>query len=163
MITVERFWESLKNRNITFFSGVPCSILENIINYALRDPQISYIPAPREDTALGIASGAYLCGRLGGILIQNSGLGNIINPLTSFNLIYRIPVFVVITWRGYQSKDAPEHLVMGEKTLSLLKELGIPFEVLEEDNLESSLEHLLSSIEKELIPVALILRMGIVE
>ena len=107
---------------------------------------------------MGIASGAYLCGKSGGILIQNSGLGNIINPLTSFNLIYHIPVFIVITWRGYQGKDAPEHLVMGEKTLDLLKELDIPFEVLGENNLESSLENLLSSMKQKEIPVALILK-----
>jgi len=70
---------------------------------------------------------------------------------------------MIVTWRGYQGKDAPEHLVMGGKTLGLLEELGIPFEVLKEDNLESSLEILLSSIEQKQIPVALILRKGIVE
>lgn len=163
MISVDEFWGILKTKELRFFSGVPCSILKDIIDYALKDPGISYIPATREDVALGIASGAYLCGKVGGILIQNSGLGNIINPLTSFNLIYHIPIFMVITWRGYQGKDAPEHLVMGEKTLSLLEELRIPFEVLEEDNFESSLENLLSSIEQEQVPAALILRRGIVE
>ena len=137
--------------------------MKNIINHALEDPQITYIPAPREDTALGIASGAYLTGQSGGILIQNSGLGNIINPLTSFNLIYHMPVFMLITWRGYQGKDAPEHLVMGEKTLSLLEELNIPFEVLKENNLESSLENLLGLMKQKETPVALILRKGIVD
>lgn len=163
MISVEEFWDALKSRGVDFFSGVPCSILKNIINFALKDPEITYISAPREDAALGIASGAYLCGKIGGILIQNSGLGNIVNPLTSFNLIYQIPVFMVITWRGHQGKDAPEHLVMGEKTLSLLEEIRIPFEVLKEDNLESSLENLLGSIKEKQIPAALILRRGIVE
>ena len=148
---------------MTFFSGVPCSLLKNIINYALEDPQITYIPAPREDVALGIASGAYLSDQSGGILIQNSGLGNIVNPLTSFNLIYHIPVFMLVTWRGYQGKDAPEHIVMGEKTLSLLEEMNIPFEVLKENNLESSLENLLGLMKQKETPVALILRKGIVD
>ena len=119
---------------------------------------ITYIPAPREDVALGIVSGAYLCGQRGGILIQNSGLGNIINPLASFNLIYHIPVLMVITWRGYQGKDAPEHLVMGEKTTRLLAELDIPYEVPEENNLENSLDNLLSLMKEKETPVALILR-----
>ncbi len=163
MISAQMFWEAMKSREINFFSGVPCSLLKNIIDYALNDSQVTYIPAPREDTALGIASGAYLCGKIGGILIQNSGLGNIINPLTSFNLMYRIPVFMVITWRGYQGKDAPEHRIMGEKTLSLLRELGIPFEILEEEGLESSMENLGGFIRQEEIPAALILKKGIVE
>ena len=131
--------------------------MKNTIDYALKDSQITYIPASREDAALGIASGAYLCGKTGGILIQNSGLGNIINPLTSFNLVYHIPVFMVITWRGYQGKDAPEHLVMGEKTLALLEEVDIPFEVLEENNLENSLDNLLGLMKQKEIPVALVL------
>ena len=124
------------------------------------DPEITYIPAPREDVALGIAGGAYMCGQRGGILIQNSGLGNIINPLTSFNLIYHIPVLMVITWRGYQGKDSPEHLVMGEKTPRLLAELDIPYEVPEENNLENSLDNLLGLMKEEETPVALILRSG---
>jgi len=111
----------------------------------------------REDAALGIASGAYLCGKIGGIFIQNSGLGNIIYPLTSFNLLYHIPVFMFITWRGYQGKDAPEHLVMGEKTLALLEELSIPFQVLEENNLENSIEKLFGLMKQKEIPVALVL------
>ena len=163
IIPVEEFWNVLKSKGIDFFSGVPCSILTGVVNFALKDTEVTYIPAPREDAALGIASGAYFCGKIGGILIQNSGLGNIINPLTSFNLIYHIPVLMVITWRGYQGKDAPEHLVMGEKTLSLLEEIGIPFEVLKKDNLEKSLENLLGMMEEKQIPGALILGKGIVE
>lgn len=153
-----KFWEALKGRGLTFFSGVPCSLLKNVIAYAEKDPAITYLPAPREDTAIGIASGAYFCGRTGGILIQNSGLGNITNPLTSFNLIYHVPVFMVITWRGYGGKDAPEHLIMGGKTTSLLDELGIPFKIIEDDNFESSLDALLRVMEEKEIPVALILR-----
>jgi len=132
--------------------------LKNIIAYALRDPEITYVPAPREDVAVGIASGACLCGQSGGILIQNSGLGNIINPLTSFNLIYRIPVFMVISWRGYEGKDAPEHLVMGEKTPALLDELGIPFAVLDDNSFADSLGNLLGVMREKETPVALVLR-----
>ena len=162
MIPVNEFWRTLKSKNLTFFSGVPCSILKSILNYAPTDPQITYIAAPREDVALGIASAAYFSGKLGGIMIQNSGLGNIVNPLTSFNLIYRVPVFMVITWRGYQGKDAPEHLIMGEKTLSLLEELEIPYKVLEESNLQAAIESLLNAAKRQEIPVALILRGGLV-
>jgi len=162
LIPVEEFWKVLKSKGVGFFAGVPCSILKDILNWAVKDREIFYIGAPREDAALGIASAAYLCGEMGGIMIQNSGLGNIVNPLTSFNLIYKIPVFMVITWRGYHSQDAPEHLVMGKKTLSLLKELGIPYETLEESNLQAAVENLVNIAKEQDIPVALILRGGLV-
>ena len=163
MIAVERFWQALRVNGITFFSGVPCSILRGAIRYAVEDSALSYIPAPREDAALGIASGAYLCGRSAGILIQNSGLGNIVNPLTSFNMIYRIPVLMIVTWRGYMGNDAPEHLVMGEKTPQLLESLDIPYGLLEHSNLESLIDEVGASMAERGIPGAIVVREGILE
>jgi len=162
MITAESFWQAFKERNITFFSGVPCSILQNIIYCALRDPELTYIPASREDMALGIASGAHMSGKSAGILLQNSGLGNLVNPLTSFSLMCKIPVLLIITWRGYQGQDAPEHLVMGEKTLELLDVLGLPYRVLEQNNLDSAIDAVRMSMDEQQTPGALVLREGIV-
>lgn len=163
MITPKYFCEALKKRGFTFLSGVPCSILTEILNYIYQDKEINYFPASREDAALGIASGAFLSGKRSGILIQNSGLGNIINGLTSFNLIYDIPVLMVITWRGFEGKDAPEHLIMGAKMIDFLNLLNIPFKILSESNIEESLDFAVYSMEKERKPVALILKKGIVE
>ena len=162
MISVYDFWSHLKKRGFTFFSGVPCSILEEILKSALNNPNIKYISAVRENVALGVASGAYLAGRKCGILIQNSGLGNIINALTSFNLIYKIPVLMFITWRGYQGKDAPEHIIMGEKMLSLLKELNIPTVVLS-GNFKDDIDWAIEEMDKQCVPVAVILKKGIVQ
>jgi sulfopyruvate decarboxylase subunit alpha len=94
--------------------------------------------------------------------LQNSGLGNVVNPLTSFNLIYRIPVLMLVSWRGYGGHDAPEHLIMGEKTPDLLDTLGIPQAVLEADMLEDNLQWAVSTMEQQQIPVAVILRKAIV-
>jgi sulfopyruvate decarboxylase subunit alpha len=162
MRTAHEFWHTLKRHRVTFFSGVPCSLLESVINVALADPEVAYIPAVREDVALGIASAAHLTGRRGGILLQNSGLGNIVNPLTSFNLIYRIPVLMVVSWRGYGGQDAPEHLIMGEKTPDILRTLEIPFAVLEAPALEDNLEWAISTMEQQQVPVAAILRKAII-
>jgi sulfopyruvate decarboxylase subunit alpha len=162
MRTAHEFWDILKSEGVTFFAGVPCSLLEGVINVGLADPTVTYIPAVREDVALGIASAAHLAGRRGGILMQNSGLGNVVNGLTSFNLIYRIPVLMVVSWRGYGGKDAPEHLIMGEKTPDLLQTLGIPHAVLEADTLEEHLRWAVSTMEQQQIPVAVILRQSIV-
>jgi sulfopyruvate decarboxylase alpha subunit len=163
MHTAQEFWDILKGLQLTFFAGVPCSLLEGVIHAGLADPAITYIPAVREDVALGVASAAHLAGRRGGMLMQNSGLGNVVNPLTSFNLIYRIPVLMVVSWRGYGGLDAPEHLVMGEKTPDLLHTLGIPHTVLEADTLADNLHWAVSTMEQQQIPVAVILRKAIVE
>lgn len=162
MRTANEFWDIVKRQQVAFFAGVPCSLLESILKAAQADPALTYIPAVREDVALGIASAAYLSGRRGGILLQNSGLGNVVNPLTSFNLMYRIPVLMVVSWRGYQGVDAPEHLIMGEKTPEVLKTLDIPYAVLEAETLEQTIGWAVTTMEQQQIPVALILRKGII-
>ena len=162
MPTASTFWDILKRLQVTFFSGVPCSLLEGVMHAALGDPDVTYIPAVREDVSLGIASAAPLCGRRGGILLQNSGLGNVVNPLTSFNLLYRIPVLMVVGWRGYQGEDAPEHLIMGEKTLVLLQTLEIPSVILEAAAFEEHLRWAVTTMEQSQIPVAIIVRKGII-
>jgi sulfopyruvate decarboxylase subunit alpha len=163
MRTAHEFWDILKSHRLTFFAGVPCSLLEGVINAGLADPAVTYIPAVREDVALGIASAAHLAGRRGGILLQNSGLGNLVNPLTSFALIYRIPVLMLVSWRGYGGHDAPEHLIMGEKTPALLETLSVPHAVLEAETLEDTVQWAVSTMEQQQIPVAVILRQGIIE
>lgn len=162
MRTAHEFWDILKHQQVTFFSGVPCSLLESIMQVALADPEMTYIPAVREDVALGIASAAHLAGRRGGILLQNSGLGNVVNPLTSFTLMYRIPLLLIVSWRGYQGQDAPEHLIMGEKTPEILKTLEIPYAVLEGETLEETLGWAVTTMEQQQLPVAVILRKGII-
>jgi len=162
VIAINDFWGVLKSRDYNFFSGVPCSILTNILNYALKDSAIKYIPAVRENIALGIASGSCLAGVRSGILIQNSGLGNIINDLTSFNLIYEIPVLIFITWRGYQGKDAPEHLIMGAKMLDMLKQLEIPTIILGE-NCKEDILSAIELMEAKSIPVAVIIKKSIIQ
>ena len=117
--------------------------------------------AVRENAALGVASGAYLAGKKSAIFIQNSGLGNIINALTSFNLIYKIPVIMFITWRGYQGKDAPEHIIMGEKMLPLLDFMEIPYRVLGQ-HYERDIDWAISAMNANSIPVALILKKGMI-
>ena len=84
------FWNALKTRGLTFFSGVPDSTLHTAYNLMVHDPDIRYIPAVREDVALGVASAAYFTGQLGGVMMQNSGLGNLVNPLTSFREIAQL-------------------------------------------------------------------------
>lgn len=157
MIDSRGFIACLKENSFYFFSGVPCSILKVALKHLIADKEVKYVPAPREDIAIGVASGAYLTGKKSAILIQNSGLGHIINALTSFNLIYKIPVLILITWRGYQGKDAPEHKIMGRKTTKLLKNLGIPYKVLS-SKYPKDIEWALTLMERRGLPVAFIIK-----
>ncbi len=160
-----RFLNALKCRSITFLAGVPDSTFQPLYSEVLQDPEFQYIPAVREDVALGVASAAYFDGKLGAVLMQNSGIGNIVNPLSSFNLMYRIPALLVVGWRGYGGppNDAPEHWIMGEKTAAIFDLLEIPYEILEPDNLDLALDSLLTRIDDKSIPGALLVRAGVIE
>ena len=161
----QAFWKVLKARELTFFAGVPDSTFQAAFNVMVKDPDIRYVPAVREDVALGLASAAHFAGRLGGVMMQNSGIGNIVNPLTSFSLMYKVPVLLVVGWRGYGGppNDAPEHWIMGVKTPEIFDLLGVPYQILEADNLESVLDRLLAAIEEQSVPGALLVRAGVIE
>lgn len=160
----QAFWEVLKARGLTFFSGVPDSTLLHAYSLMAQDPEIRYIPAVREDVALGVASAAYFTGKLGGVMMQNSGVGNIVNPLTSFSLMYKIPALLIVGWRGYGGPphDAPEHWIMGVKTPAIFDLLDVPYEIPEPDHLASALDRLLAVIEARSIPGALLVRAGVI-
>ncbi len=158
------FWAALKTRGLNFFSGVPDSTFQGAYNVMVNDPDIRYIPAVREDVALGIASATYFTGGLGGVIMQNSGVGNLINPLTSFNLMNKIPALLVVGWRGYGGppNDAPEHWIMGAKTPQFFDLLEVPYEILEPDNLDAAVDSLLAAIKERSVPGALLVRAGVI-
>ena len=113
------------------FTGVPCSLLKGAFR-ALEDPgriglagRIRYVPAPREDSAIGLACGLAVAGQRAVVLMQNSGFGNCVNVLTSFSLIYSVHVPLVVSWRGRDGNDAVEHDVMGRELISLIELLGL--------------------------------------
>lgn len=134
-MNAKTFRDKLKGLGFDFFTGVPCSLLGGIIK-ALGD---DYIPAVREDTALGLAAGAYLGGKKPCVLMQNSGIGYSLNVLTSLNLIYDIPALLVVSYRGFAGKDAPEHIIMGRHCVELLETVGIPAKVCGGGDLEAAL------------------------
>tara|TARA_Y100000817_G_C16790422_1_gene514834 strand:- start:200 stop:715 length:516 start_codon:yes stop_codon:yes gene_type:complete len=134
-INAESFVEILKSFSFDNIAGVPDSTFGNLFNLIDNDNDINYFRANREDTALGIASGFSISNKNSCVIMQNSGIGNIINPLTSFNLIYNIPILIIIGWRGYGGKpnDAPEHWIMGEKTPEYFEMLNISYSAFEDE------------------------------
>ena len=152
------FTSGLKKRGYSFYTGVPCSLLGTLIDHLESNPEVQYVANVREDAALGLAAGAYLAGQKSCVLMQNSGFGYSLNVLTSLNMIYKIPIMVVISYRGYLGNDAPEHIIMGDKIEKLLADLGIPTFIPTKDDLEKQIEAADAVIEKEKVPVVMLIR-----
>ncbi|NMX21396.1 sulfopyruvate decarboxylase subunit alpha [ANME-1 cluster archaeon GoMg4] len=163
MVTTKDFCSMLKKQGFDFFTGVPCSILKGVINYLSEAPDIPYVPATREDEAIGIATGAYLAGKKPAVLMQNSGLGNSISVLGSLVLLYEIPILLLISWRGYQGKDAPEHLIMGKSMLNLLDDIGVPSQILLKEKAEETISDAVKIMDVANKPTAIIVKRGVIE
>lgn len=163
MMNHKEFCSLLKKNGFDFYTGVPCSILSNIIHYMSGSTDVTYIPATREDEAIGVAVGAYIGGKRPAVLMQNSGLGTSINALTSLVLLYQVPLLLIISWRGYQGKDAPEHLFMGKYMLDFLNIMKIPTEIIEKDILEEQVTRASRIMAEQKLPVALIIKKDVIE
>lgn len=138
MIRPEYFIEKLRENGIDCFAGVPDSLLKNICAYITDhcDTRHNIITA-NEGAAVGLAAGHYLAtGKPACVYMQNSGEGNIINPLASLTdpEVYNIPVLLLIGWRGRPGvHDEPQHVKQGKVTTGLLNTMGINFDVLSKD------------------------------
>lgn len=161
MIESDDFVQSLQDIGFNFFTGVPDSILGGIIA-TLMERRL-YTPAVREDEAVAMAAGAYMAGKIPAVLMQNSGLGTSLNTLVSLNLIYQQPCLLIVSWRGFQGQDAPEHLVMGQTMTQLLDTVRIPHRTLSEQTAVDDLKWTAETFMKQHIPVALLLKKGVVK
>lgn len=138
MISPKFFIDALASYGIDFFAGVPDSLLKNICAYITDNlPKEQNIIAANEGGAMGIAAGYHLAtGKIPCVYMQNSGEGNIINPLASLTdkEVYNIPVLLLIGWRGRPGvHDEPQHIKQGKVTTGLLNTLGINYTILSKD------------------------------
>ncbi len=140
---IDRFVEHINSIGIDFFTGVPDSQLRELSDFLFTNNQVQHIIAPNEGNCVGIAAGYHIStGKVGCVYMQNSGIGNVVNPYTSLihSLVYKIPVLFIIGWRGEPDvKDEPQHLFQGKITLPLLECLGIDFFVLDGETNEDEL------------------------
>lgn len=167
MIIPEKFYYELQKRGIQFYTGVPDSLMKSFLKYVEQKTERSnHIIAANEGLAIALATGYYLrTGLLPLVYMQNSGLGNAVNPLMSIadKEVYGIPMLLLIGWRGMPgTKDEPQHKKMGRITKGLLECMEIPvFEITSSENLLE--EKLNSAIEKSFTlqqPVALLAHPG---
>ncbi|SDF58437.1 phosphonopyruvate decarboxylase [Limimonas halophila] len=156
--------DTLAAHGVDFAAGVPCS-LQGGVFAALEQGRadIPYVAASGEGEAVGIAAGAWLAGRRPAVLLQNSGLGNTVNPLAALTQPFGIPVLLLVSWRGQPGTgDAPQHAVMGAATHAVLSDLGIAHEELAEtpDGVAAQLARLTAWMDTERRSAALIVPPG---
>ena len=156
MIRPEFLIEKLRENGIDCFAGVPDSLLKNICAYITDHCDAEHnIIAANEGAAVGLAVGHYLAtGQPACVYMQNSGEGNIINPLASLTdpEVYNIPVLLLIGWRGRPGvHDEPQHVKQGKVTIGLLNTMGINFDVLgkEEDKAEKQIAKAIKALQNK--------------
>lgn len=156
MIRPEFFIEKLRENGIDCFAGVPDSLLKNMCAYITDHFDAAHnIIAANEGAAVGLAAGHYLAtGQPACVYMQNSGEGNIINPLASLTdqEVYNIPVLLLIGWRGRPGvHDEPQHVKQGKVTTGLLNVMGINYEVLakEEDKAEKQIAKAIKALQNK--------------
>lgn len=167
MIEVSKFAARLEEAGVDFFTGVPDSLLKSFCAYVTDNCGENHVIAANEGGAIALASGHYLAtGKPALVYMQNSGQGNAVNPLASLADpdVYSIPMVLLVGWRGEPGvKDEPQHVKQGKVTVSLFETLGIPTEILPDDE-SAALELTKKMVERgvfESRPVALIVRKGL--
>jgi len=110
---------------IDFATSVPCVNLQELLGLVDTDPDIIHLPATREEEGVGICAGAWMGGRRPALLMQNSGLGNCINALASLDMLYGIPLLMIISHRGGRGESIIGQVPMGQFTVPLLEAMGI--------------------------------------
>jgi phosphonopyruvate decarboxylase len=126
MIEPSEFIDALASNGYDVLSGVPCSNISTVFHALENTEQLLYVPATTEGEAVGIAAGSWLAGKKAAVICQNSGVGNMVNPLASLNAPYGIPTTLFVSMRGALGfPDEAQHEIMGSKTGELLKLLSV--------------------------------------
>lgn len=149
MLQAQNVLKSLEENDISFFTGVPDSQLKALCDCLMDKYGISerHIIAANEGNAVGLAAGYHMAtGKIPCVYMQNSGLGNVVNPVASLlhQKVYGIPVLFIVGWRGEPGvKDEPQHIFQGEITLKLLEDLEIQASVIEKTTTEEQFSQML--------------------
>lgn len=167
MIDPRKFVECLQSNNVDFFTGVPDSLLKEFCACLEQVPQAGrHIISANEGGAVALALGYHLAtGKIPLVYLQNSGLGNIINPLLSLAdaEVYSVPLLLVIGWRGETGvHDEPQHKKQGRVMLSMLDAMEIPYSIVgpEVNAAEVALSDALTYVQKHSAPFALVIKKG---
>ena len=161
MIEAKEFIEAARELGFVRYTGVPCSFLTPFINYVINDNALEYIASTNEGDALATTSGSVIGGQRSIVMMQNSGLGNAVSPITSLSYIFRIPFLIIVTHRGEPGvKDEPQHELMGQITEELFNAMQIPSETFPNETKEiiPALQRAEKFMSKEHRPYAFIMK-----
>lgn len=168
MLDVATIYRTFLENEVDFFTGVPDSLLQNICAYITDNaPRGKHIIAANEGAAVGLAAGHYMSSdKLPLVYMQNSGLGNTVNPLLSLadEKVYSLPILLMIGWRGEPGiKDEPQHKKQGEVTLALLESMQIPYIILDMDEAvaRTQIQEVVKAARSGSRPQAIIIRKDI--
>jgi phosphonopyruvate decarboxylase len=167
VLDCKQFYETLTGHGITFFAGVPDSLLKDFCAYVTdHTDRSNHVITANEGGAIALAAGFHLAtGRHGLVYMQNSGFGNTVNPLTSLTdpEVYAIPMLLVIGWRGQPGKkDEPQHVKIGRVQPALLEALEIDHAVLPDEPAAAAaaVETAVATMRTKSAPYALVVRAG---
>jgi len=167
MIEAADFVSAARDASFRLWTGVPCSYLTPFIDHVAGSPDLTYLAAANEGDAVAIAAGSQLGGWPAIAMFQNSGLGNAVSPLTSLTFTLRIPVLLIVTWRGEPggAADEPQHELMGAITPGMLELMRIPWEPFPTDSaaIAPALGRAQEHMRESKTPYALVMRKGSVE
>src|SRR6202453_2870560 len=169
MIEARQFVEAARQRGFRWYAGVPCSFLSPFINFVLQEPSLHYLSMANEGDAVAFIAGIALGGdaRLphgrGITMMQNSGLGNAVSPLTSLTWTFRLPQLLIVTWRGQPGiADEPQHALMGPITPTMLETMQIAWELFptEPGAIGPALDRATAHMDRTGRPYALLMQKG---
>jgi len=139
-LTMEREIVSfLKENGYNFGATFPCSRLSNLFDLLENEEEIQIVPLTREEEGIGICAGAYMAGKKPFMLIQSSGLGNSFNAIASLLKTYRIPLLILVSYRGYHNERILAQIPLGQSIPGMLDAMKVPFIILNDgtDRLET--------------------------
>ena len=162
MVKLKDFFNIFISKKIVNFYGVPDSLLKDFIEYLNNKKNLSNIISVNEGAAVSGAIGHYIASKkIACVYMQNSGLGNSVNPLISIAhpKVYSIPMVLIIGWRGAPNeKDEPQHQVKGKITIKLLNLLNIKYLILNHLNYKKKIKSLIEFSKKKSSPVAILVK-----
>ncbi|WP_456475664.1 sulfopyruvate decarboxylase subunit beta [Candidatus Pyrohabitans sp.] len=145
----------LKNAGTDIALTLPCDRVKGL--HHLIAEELRHVPLTREEEGVGIAAGAALSGLKPAMLVQTSGVGNMLNALASLTLLYRLPLFILISWRGVYKEEIVAQKPMGRYVPRLLKALGIEFvEVKEKEDIQKIGDIATAAFEESCVTAALL-------
>jgi phosphonopyruvate decarboxylase len=169
MLEARDFVEAARARGFRWYAGVPCSYLTPFINYVVQDATLRYVSMANEGDAVALAAGVTLAGDGRGgaghgiAMMQNSGLGNAVSPLTSLTWTFGLPQLLIVTWRGQPGvPDEPQHALMGPVTPTMLETMQIAWELFptQASQVPAVLERALTHMNATGHPYALLMQKG---